>query len=219
MDKAKEHILARIRQNKNSKRITACEQSIVAGESVYKPIEPDAPTCFKQELDAINGHCELLGSEQEAGKWLSRFIEERGIPYLYCRDVYLAGLLASYGIPVSCNQVDFSAMQAGITGCEFLVARTGSVIMSSALPSGRQMHGYAPVHIVWAYTNQLVDYPADAYEAMQAKYGNDLPSSITTVTGPSRTADIEKTLVLGAHGPKELHVLLIAGAPGTKGNS
>lgn len=216
MDKTKEHILARIRKNKNSKGITACEQSIVAGEPVYKPIGPDAPACFKQELDAINGHCELVQGEREAAMWLSRFVEERAIPYLFCRDVRLAGLLAGYGIPVSCNEVDFSAMQAGITGCEFLVARTGSVIMSSALPSGRQMHGYAPVHIVWAYTNQLVDYPADAYEAMQAKYGNDLPSSITTVTGPSRTADIEKTLVLGAHGPKELHVLLIAGAPGTK---
>lgn len=211
--------MARIRQSRNSKGITACEQSLVVGEPVYKPIEPDAPTCFKQELDAINGHCELVRDEREAAGWLSRFIEERAIPYLFCRDVRLAGQLASFGIPVSCNADDFAAMQAGITGCEMLVARTGSVIMSSALPSGRQMHGYSPVHIVWAYTSQLVDYPGDAYEAMQARYGNDLPSSITTVTGPSRTADIEKTLVLGAHGPKELHVILIAGAPAATGNS
>lgn len=219
MDKAKEHILARIRQSKNSKGITACEQSIAAGNPVYKPVEPDAPTCFKQELDAINGHCEFVGSEQDAVEWLRRFVSEKSLPYLFCRDVKLAGLLAAYGIPVSCNQVDFSGMQAGITGCEFLVARTGSVIMSSALPSGRQMHGYSPIHIVWAYTDQLVDYPGDAYEAMQARYGNSLPSSITTVTGPSRTADIEKTLVLGAHGPKELHVILIAGRPAITENS
>jgi L-lactate dehydrogenase complex protein LldG len=54
-----------------------------------------------------------------------------------------------------------------------------------------------------------VDYPEDALVAMQEKYGNSLPSTISTITGPSRTADIEKTLVLGAHGPKEFIVFLV----------
>jgi L-lactate dehydrogenase complex protein LldG len=99
-------------------------------------------------------------------------------------------------------------MQAGITGCEFLVARTGSVVISSALPSGRQMNVFPPIHIVLAHVSQLVDYPEDAFVAIQNKYGEDLPSIISTITGPSRTADIEKTLVLGAHGPKEFIVFL-----------
>jgi len=59
-----------------------------------------------------------------------------------------------------------------------------------------------------AHVSQLVDYPEEAYLAIQKKYGDSLPSSVTTITGPSRTADIEKTLVLGAHGPKEFLVFL-----------
>jgi L-lactate dehydrogenase complex protein LldG len=49
----------------------------------------------------------------------------------------------------------------------------------------------------------------DGFKLLKNKYGNRLPSMITNVTGPSRTADIEKTLVLGAHGPKELFVFLL----------
>jgi len=99
-------------------------------------------------------------------------------------------------------------MQAGITGCEFLIARTGSVVVSSASLSGRQMNVFPPVHIVLAHISQLVNLPEDALIAMQEKYGITLPSTISTITGPSRTADIEKTLVLGAHGPKEFIVFL-----------
>ena len=49
----------------------------------------------------------------------------------------------------------------------------------------------------------------DGFKLLKNKYGNRLPSMISNVTGPSRTADIEKTLVLGAHGPKELFVFLL----------
>jgi len=70
------------------------------------------------------------------------------------------------------------------------------------------MNVFPPVHIVLAHVSQLVDYPKDAFTEMQKKYAEGLPSSISTITGPSRTADIEKTLVLGAHGPKEFLVFL-----------
>jgi len=81
-------------------------------------------------------------------------------------------------------------------------------LVSSATESGRQMNVFPPVHIVLAHVSQLVDYLTDALVALQEKYGTELPSAISTITGPSRTADIEKTLVLGAHGPKEFIVFL-----------
>ncbi|RZL62420.1 MAG: hypothetical protein EOO93_08835, partial [Pedobacter sp.] len=64
-------------------------------------------------------------------------------------------------------------------------------------------------HIVIAKTSQLVLDLKDAFLLLKNKYGNQIPSMISNITGPSRTADIEKTLVLGAHGPKELFVFLI----------
>ena len=77
--------------------------------------------------------------------------------------------------------------------------------------AGRRLSIYPPVHIVLAYTSQLVPDLKDAFALLKSKYGNQIPSMITNVTGPSRTADIEKTLVLGAHGPKELFVFLLDG--------
>jgi L-lactate dehydrogenase complex protein LldG len=100
-------------------------------------------------------------------------------------------------------------VEVGITGCEFLIAHTGSALVSSAQKGGRQMFVYPPVHIIIASKNQLVDYLDKAYSGIRDKYKNDLPSQITLITGPSRTADIEKTLVLGAHGPRELRVFLV----------
>jgi L-lactate dehydrogenase complex protein LldG len=67
---------------------------------------------------------------------------------------------------------------------------------------------FPPVHIVIGYSSQIVMHVKDALNGMKLRYPK-LPSLITTITGPSRTADIEKTLILGAHGPKELYVFLL----------
>ena len=72
---------------------------------------------------------------------------------------------------------------------------------------------YPETHVVIAYVHQLVDDLKDAFEALQARYQGKLPSMISVVTGPSRTADIEKTLVMGAHGPRELFLILVEAAP------
>lgn len=175
---------------------------------IYKPILPDAITCFKNELEAIGGQCILCEDEADLYSTLNQLVSQRKFPFLFCRDFYISSQLEKQNIPFSTAETDFEIMQAGITGCELLVARTGSVLVSSATQSGRQMSVFPPVHIVLAHVSQLVDYLDEALVSLQDKYENSLPSTISTITGPSRTADIEKTLVLGAHGPKEFIVFL-----------
>jgi L-lactate dehydrogenase complex protein LldG len=97
------------------------------------------------------------------------------------------------------------------TTCELLVSRTGSVVLSTASESGRTTSVYAPIHVCIAYTSQLVYDLKDALQLLKEKYNGRLPSFISFATGPSRTADIEKTLVVGVHGPKEVFVFLIEG--------
>ncbi len=97
----------------------------------------------------------------------------------------------------------------GITLCEFLVARTGSIIVSSRQKAGRRLPVYSNIHITVAYTSQLVYNLKDAFRELKKKYEPNFPSQVTTITGPSQTADIEKTLVQGAHGPKEIFLFLI----------
>jgi L-lactate dehydrogenase complex protein LldG len=98
---------------------------------------------------------------------------------------------------------------ACITDCEFLIARTGSVILSSRQYLGRIASVYFPIHIIVAYAAQLVPDIEDGLRGMTERYGAHLPSMINLNTGPSRTADIEKTLVVGVHGPREVYCFLV----------
>ena len=176
--------------------------------TVYKPILPDPVACFKNVIEAISGKCVICEDENDLSVKLNEFIQERNFSYVFCKDLSLVKMLGENKISFSDEPEDFERMEAGITSCEFLIARTGSVMVSSNSVSGRQMNIFPPVHIVIASSSQLVDYPEDALMVIKNKYKENLPSAITTITGPSRTADIEKTLVLGAHGPKEIVVFI-----------
>lgn len=92
-----------------------------------------------------------------------------------------------------------------VTFCENLVARTGTMVLSSAGQHGRTASVYAPVHICIAYTSQMTFDIKDALQNIKEKYNNSFPSLLSFASGPSRTADIEKTLVTGVHGPKEVY--------------
>ncbi len=82
-------------------------------------------------------------------------------------------------------------------------------MISSRQDSGRKLPVFPDTHIVVAYSSQLVDDIKDALKAIKLKYADKAPSLISLISGPSRTADIEKTLILGAHGPKEIYLFLI----------
>ena len=120
-------------------------------------------------------------------------------------------ILLKYDYPFFETDKDFEQAEVGFTLCEALIARNGSILLSNAGMAGRRLSIYPPVHIVLAYTSQILTDLKDGFKLIKNKYGNQLPSMITNVTGPSRTADIEKTLVMGAHGPKELFVFLLEG--------
>jgi len=101
------------------------------------------------------------------------------------------------------------ACDAGLTECDLLVAQTGSVCVTSKSAGGRVLSVLPPHHIVVARKNQLVTDLSEAYASLASKYRDAYPSMISFITGPSRTGDIERILVLGAHGPKRLTVLLL----------
>jgi L-lactate dehydrogenase complex protein LldG len=101
------------------------------------------------------------------------------------------------------------AADAGLTECESLVAQTGSVCVTSPSSGGRTLSVLPPHHIAIAREEQVVADLAEAYQRLAAKYGAAYPSFVGFISGPSRTGDIERILVLGAHGPKKLTVLLL----------
>jgi len=118
-------------------------------------------------------------------------------------------MLGKSDVIFSSKTEDLPQANVGLTTCEYLVARLGTVMISSKQASGRRMVVFPNYHIVVAYTSQLVLNIKDALKAVKEKYTTQPPSLISFISGPSRTADIEKTLVQGAHSPKEIFVMLI----------
>jgi L-lactate dehydrogenase complex protein LldG len=104
---------------------------------------------------------------------------------------------------------DLESCDAGLTGCEALIAQTGSVLVSAPSAGGRALSVLPPHHIVLARRSQVVPDLSVALQRVQEKYQDKFPSMLSFISGPSRTGDIERILVLGAHGPKKLTILLL----------
>ena len=102
---------------------------------------------------------------------------------------------------------ELEACGAGITECDALIAQTGSLIVTSRDAGGRALSVLPPHHVVLARRGQIVRDLSAGFALVQKKYAPKYPSMISVVTGPSRTGDIERILVLGAHGPKKLTIL------------
>jgi L-lactate dehydrogenase complex protein LldG len=178
---------------------------------LYHPSYEIPEVVFAEQFTNVSGQFVFCENEIQFIENLLNLAEEREWHKIYCWEPVLQRLLASFDYPFFETDKDFEQAEVGFTLCEALIARNGSIMLSNAEAAGRRLSIYPPVHIVLAYTSQIVMDLKDAFKLIKNKYGHRLPSMITTVTGPSRTADIEKTLVLGAHGPKELFVFLLEG--------
>ena len=107
---------------------------------------------------------------------------------------------------------DLAALErcdAALTECDALVAQTGTVLVTSKSAGGRILSALAPHHVVLARREQLVPDLTAAFSLLSDIYGTDYPSLLSFITGPSRTGDIERILVLGAHGPKRLSIFCV----------
>ncbi len=122
---------------------------------------------------------------------------------------YFPGELAQLRLEAGYDKHALEGCDAGLTECEALVAQTGSVCVTTRSSGGRALSVLPPHHVVIASRAQMVPDLAAAYERLAEKYAGNYPSFISFISGPSRTGDIERILVLGAHGPKKLTVLLL----------
>lgn len=119
-----------------------------------------------------------------------------------------AGLDAAAYAEVAQDRARAGALDATITGCTAAVAATGSIITDAA-HAGRAAALIAPTHVCLVRESDLVD---GIHELMTGGRVDASGSLLAFQSGPSRSADIEKTLILGVHGPGRVHVVLIDGA-------
>jgi L-lactate dehydrogenase complex protein LldG len=205
---SKEKILKKIRKaliHKSTLEIGDIDNDSNIFTSSEEPLEIQ----FAQNFSALNGKfifCENESEFLENFDWISKDSEWKN---LFCLEPKIKELLKKGNINFSDKESELLSTDIGVTFCECLIARTGSVMITSKQASGRRLPVYANFHIVIAYTSQLLENVKDGIKYIKEKYNDQLPSMISTISGPSRTADIEKTLVQGAHGPKEIFVFLV----------
>ena len=207
---AKENILKKIRKALTNSTPLPFPHS-EGNTSVFKPSQQELEVEFAEQFTRLQGKFIYCLNQQELAAQLTNLVSHNKWDKVYCIEDKLITEFSKHAFD-NCTYTDLNLCDVAITTCELLVARTGSIVMSAAQPSGRTVSVYAPIHICIAFTNQLVYDIKDGLQQMKEKYANGLPSLITFASGPSRTADIEKTLVVGVHGPKEVYVLLVENA-------
>ena len=206
MNSARNNILARLKAAQD-KRGEIGEDIPDFTSPIYHPLNESLSQEFKTNLELIGGQVILIKSKSEIADQIKQICKEKDKDKIFCTNPKLQEILSG-SIGIDSDENSFLGLNIGVTGCELLIAHLGSVIISSAQISGRRLNVFPETHIVVACQSQLTDYLDSALEKLQNKYKNELPSLITNITGPSRTADIEKTLVMGMHGPKTLIVII-----------
>jgi L-lactate dehydrogenase complex protein LldG len=174
---------------------------------IFKAPQQDIEIEFAEKFASLQGRFSFCFTHEELVAQIQTLLTTRNWKNIFIKDDGLQQALQSAGLNIAYTN-NLADCDAAITGCEYLIARTGSIVLSSAQQSGRTVSVYAPVHICIAYANQLVFNMDDGLKLLQKKYQH-LPSLISFASGPSRTADIEKTLVTGVHGPKEVFCFLV----------
>lgn len=172
-------------------------------ETVFQPQQQDLVVEFAEQFTSLQGKFVFCETENELQDHFIKLCYQNQWTKIYCEEEKWKSIIQPNSL-----HTEVATCEASVTTCELLVARTGSIILSS-VHQGRIPSVYAPVHVCVAYSSQLVYDVKDGLLALKDKYRQFLPSLISFATGPSRTADIEKTLVVGVHGPKEVYCFII----------
>lgn len=178
--------------------------------SVFKKTSDSLAETFAKEFNKNKGRFIYCKTSADFCVQIAQLISANNWNNIFCTEEKFKDLLFSSEIKYKRKLNGFETADVGITSCECLVARTGSIIVSANSESARTLSVFPPVHIVIAYFDQMFYDLENAINYLKDKYSDKYPSMLSIISGPSRTADIEKTLVLGAHGPKDIYCFYIS---------
>jgi L-lactate dehydrogenase complex protein LldG len=176
------------------------------GWKLHRAAGPEDALDYIASLARLVAEGSVVRSDQEALRELplDRSLEELGIGLtVVARDPEnsrenLRGKIVAAGL--------------GVTGADYAVAETGSVVVVPRPGLSRLVSLVPPVHLALVRGRDLVESLDDVFLLRRLEYhrrGGDMGSYLNFITGPSRTADIEQTLVVGVHGPREVHLVFL----------
>jgi L-lactate dehydrogenase complex protein LldG len=216
---AREAILQSIRSN------LAASEGIVHGEHTIVPdreemiLEDEGLSMierFRERLQSVGGFCDVVESGDEATRALAVIVSDlqsrNAAKRIALSDAQLVSSLArglADQIDVCPSPAELFNYDVGITMAQAAIAETGTLVLVAETERHRLVSLLPPVHIAIVYARDIVPTIGDALSQLHGSEPKQMSRAITFITGPSRTADIELTLTVGVHGPKELRVIVI----------
>jgi L-lactate dehydrogenase complex protein LldG len=171
---SRENILKKIRQaliEKNNQRFSSVEWE----KNVYKTEDKNLDEQFAHAFTKAGGKFIFCENELDFLENVISLSEENKWERFYCREKDITDIMDSVKFPYTKDAENFPEGMIGISSCESLVARLGSVLVSSKTGSGRRLFVMPTVHIVLAYSSQLVAELKDGLQQIKNKYGDQLP--------------------------------------------
>jgi L-lactate dehydrogenase complex protein LldG len=212
---SKEKILKKVRQGLINKS-KSTYQNIDLESSVFTYPEGETLTeMFVQSFVSVGGKFVFCDNRFDCIDKLLDLIEDRKWKVLFCREEGLQELLSESGISYFQKSDHLDKIQASITSCEAMLANTGSIMVSS-MHNARVLSIWPPVHIVIANRSQIVLDMKESFQILRNKFGKNIPTMISYLTGPSfsndipsENEDVVSSAIVGAHGPLEIILFLI----------
>lgn len=204
---ARDQILQSIRENLAASApdaMTHAPSDHAAPEPRVPIPEPvDVVERFTTQLDAVGAQWTLVRGEVEAARALRRILSDAGARRVAGSDAPLVARLLPERL-TDLSRDELFTCDAGVTTAQWGIAETGTLVLESAREQSRLASLVPPMHVALLSTSRICASLADALARV------DVAShAITLITGPSRTSDIELTLVVGVHGPQVVHILLL----------
>lgn len=177
---------------------------------------------FKDNLEAVGGHCVVARSEPEVVAALRDIIRGLQMTPLRARRIALSNA-PTLGPLIRQTEIDVDEIavcpstaelfnyDVGVSTAQAAIAETGTLVLESESEKHRLVSLVPPVHIAIIEATSICLTLGEALAAVRGGESAEVSPTITFITGPSRTADIELTLAIGVHGPQELYVIVNEG--------
>jgi L-lactate dehydrogenase complex protein LldG len=213
---SREKILARIRKAQGRGGSTPSQAELEAVETYLRAhprgtlpkVEADLVARFRARAEAMQSTTEEVAAKGEVPAAVARYLKAGNLPLAGCvwpqladLDWMGAGLVLE---PRAANAED----AVGVTGAFAAIAETGTLVLACGPDTPASVSLLPETHIAVVSAGRVVAHMEDAWAMARAEFGQ-LPRAINFVSGPSRTADIDQTIVLGAHGPYRVHIIVV----------
>lgn len=224
--KARAEILRRIRtaqkrEAPSAHDLAAADEYLAAHPAGPRPAPyADRLAHFTAMAERMSSTVETVGAMHDAPAAVARYLAAQGVaaravvwPVLQDLPWEAANLAVEFRAPR--RDESQGADVVGVTGCYCAIAETGTLVLLSDANAPASTHLLPETHVALVAASRVVDTMEDAFELMRRERGGPqqmMPRAVNMVSGPSRTGDIEQTIVLGAHGPYRVHIVVVASA-------